>query len=364
MTLTNEKKKTLKRDFWYGKRVFITGNTGFKGSWLTIWLLYLGANVIGFSKSKEDNFFFKKIKLKKNFKFIKGDVYNADKLKKSIIESKAEIIFHLAAQPIFNLSFSKPIETLNTNLNGTINILDIAKDIKKLKSLVIITSDKVYKNDENNKLKLSENSHLGGNDIYSVSKSCADLISNSYYKSFYENQGKGIATVRAGNVIGGGDWQKDRLFPDIFKSIFLKKKLIIRNLNHSRPWHNIMDCISDYLLIAENLHRKPKLYSTAWNIGPKVNQKKILVGDILKKLSKKNIKIEYELKKINKFNEKKFINLNTKKFQNKFKWKKDLSFNLSLDWTLDWYENEFNGMSTYDNTLEQIKKYEKLILKI
>ena len=350
------KKKLVNKSFWSGKKVFITGHTGFKGSWLIIWLNYLGAKIIGFSKNNEENYFFKKVKLKKNYQNIKGNITNYKLLKKSILNSKAEILIHLAAQPLVNKSFINPIYTLNTNIKGTVNVLECARHSRTIKSILVITSDKVYENSNNKLIKLNEKTNLGGDDIYSASKACGDIIANSYFKTYFKNKKIGLATVRAGNVIGGGDWSMDRLFPDIFKSIYLNKKLTIRNLDHSRPWQHVLDCIFKYLVLLETLHNNPNKFSSAWNIGAKNNKNNITIKDILDKFKKKGYKLNYKINNLNFVKEKKIINLSNDKFNRNFKLK-DLSFNDSFELTLNWYLDEFDNKKTYQNTINQIKYY-------
>ena len=210
-------------NFWKNKNVFITGHTGFKGSWLSIWLEYMGANVTGYSlKPESSSCLFHESKIGNRIKSIYGNVLNYKKLFKSIDQAKPEIFFHLAAQPLVSVGYKNPAKTFNTNIIGTVNVLEVLKHSESIKSIVIVTSDKVYKN-TNNLKGYNENNIIGGYDPYSSSKSCCELISDSYRKSFFLKKNVGLATARAGNVIGGGDYSKDRLIPDIIKSVRKKK---------------------------------------------------------------------------------------------------------------------------------------------
>ena len=242
------------KQFYKNKKVFITGHTGFKGSWLTSCLLNFGAKVMGFSKKDEKISSYKKICYHQKVNNIYSDILNYKLLKKSITKFKPDIIIHLAAQSLVSESYKNPYQTIETNVMGTLNIINISRSIKSLKSLVVITSDKCYLNKEFKK-GYKESDTLGGDDPYSASKASAEHVFNAYAKSFLNYQRKfGFASARAGNVIGGGDWSKDRLIPDSIKSIINKKKLIIRNPNSTRPWQHVLEPVSGYLLLAKKLY--------------------------------------------------------------------------------------------------------------
>ena len=251
-----ESEKKLKK-FWKGKKVFITGHTGFKGTWLLIFLNLLGAKVYGYSLREKKNSFYtlvkKKVNLKKN---IYSDVCDYNKLDKAIKNLKPEIIFHFAAQSLVGESFKKPFETFNTNFNGTLNILKSIQKKNFIKSVIITTTDKVYKIQKSNH-QFEEKDEIGGIDPYSASKVCAEIVSNSYIKSIYKNSlHNKISIVRAGNVLGGGDYADYRLVPDIIKILRSNKKLIIRNPNHIRPWQHVIEPLYGYLLLAQFQYKK------------------------------------------------------------------------------------------------------------
>jgi len=248
-----------------GKKVFVTGDTGFKGSWLCIWLKKLGAEVHGFAlppERKLDNFNI--CNLSKEINHIDGDIRTAD-LDRILRDIEPEFIFHLAAQPIVLESFKDPATTYETNIMGTVRLLEAARNLEKLKSIVVVTSDKCY---ENTGDTLVEGCPLGGDDPYSASKACEDLISSSYYKSFFHERGVGLSTARAGNVIGGGDRAADRIVPDTIFAIENDKDITIRNIRHIRPWQYVLEPLRGYLHLAAAMYGDQAKYSDAWNFGP------------------------------------------------------------------------------------------------
>ena len=257
----------MNRNFWKGKKVFITGHTGFKGGWLSIWLAESGAEVTGYSLKPETNLsLFKSCSIEKKINSIIGDVRNEKKLKKTLLEARPDIVFHLASQPLVLKSYKKPVETYETNLMGTVNILNVLRDMSSVKAFINVTSDKCYANDENSKA-FNENDAMGGYDPYSSSKACSELITAAYRSSFFKNI-VAIATARAGNVIGGGDWAENRIIPDFIKNIQQKQKLVIRNPESIRPWQFVLEPLNGYLMLAEKLFQNTVDYSESWNFGP------------------------------------------------------------------------------------------------
>ena len=253
------------------KKVLITGHTGFKGSWLSLWLNISGAKVYGISnnyKSTETNI--KNFRLKKNVKNFNIDIRNFVKLNKIITKIKPDFIFHFAAQSLVGKSFKNPVYNFETNFNGTLNLLEVLR-LSKFKCIsIIITSDKSYKNLEI-KRGYTENDILGGDDPYSASKASAEFVINSYFKSFLKNKKNlRIAICRAGNVIGGGDWSNDRLIPDIMRSIFNNKKVKLRNQSSTRPWQHVLDVLNGYLILASKLKKNNTLNGQSFNFGPPI----------------------------------------------------------------------------------------------
>ena len=323
--------------FWSKKKVFITGHTGFKGSWLCIILNYLNANVYGYALKPEKNSLFNKSKIeKKLISNTYSDINNFLDLKKKIEKSKAEVVFHLAAQPLVLESYVKPLKTFQTNIIGTVNLLQCIKEVKSVKSVVIITTDKVYKINKKN-ISYKELDQLGGFDPYSASKVGAEIVVDSYIKSFFSESilKNRVSTARAGNVIGGGDFSKNRLFPDIIKAINYKKKLTIRNPSHIRPWQHVLDPLMGYLILAEKQYKNKinnKDYS--WNFGPnKSNFKKVI--DIVKYI-KKLENFNYNLLKTKKPKETKVLKLNSDKAKKKLNWISKLNLSESIRKTIEW----------------------------
>ncbi len=334
--------------FFKKKKIFITGHTGFKGSWLTYILYLSGANVTGYSlkpKNKNDNF--NLLRLDKKVKNYYDDVRNEKNLKKAIKKCKPDIIFHLAAQALVKESILKPKLTFSTNILGTLNILEIIKDIKSVKSAVIITSDKCYKNLEK-KTGYLETDEIGGEDPYSASKAAAENIFYSYSKTFFKNRNDlGLVSTRAGNVIGGGDWSKDRIIPDLIKSIILKKKFMIRSPNSTRPWQHIFDLLNGYLILSKKIYSNKK-YNGSWNFGP--NKKHVTVKTVVSQLiklmgTKKNFLIRINKK----IKETGLLSLNINKSKKFLKWKPKLSSFQSLKLTAEWYLCFINKKKIFKN---------------
>lgn len=260
--------------FWQGKRVFITGHTGFKGSWLTLWLHSMGAVLKGFSLNPPtEPSLYQCAAVDSVIDSTIGDIRDFDKLYSAINEFKPEIVFHMAAQPLVRLSYDEPIETYSTNVMGTVHLLEAVKRVGGVKAVVNITSDKCYENREW-VWGYRENEAMGGYDPYSNSKGCAELVASSYRSSFfnekdYAKHGVALASVRAGNVIGGGDWAKDRLIPDILRSFENQQTVIIRNPHAIRPWQHVLEPLSGYIIIAQRLYSEGPAFAEGWNFGPR-----------------------------------------------------------------------------------------------
>ena len=287
----NELKK-----FYKNKKILITGATGFKGAWLSQWLVKLGSKVygIGYKPNQNKNLFYTlNLHKKINVKF--SDIRNYKKLKKIIKETKPSIIFHLAAQPLIYESYNKPYITFDINFRGTLNLIDIVKDNKFVKSIIIVTSDKCYENN-NSSIGFKEDDLLGGIDPYSASKSSTELMVRAYRESFFKKKKNvGLSTGRAGNVIGGGDWSSNRLIPDCIRSLFAKKIINIRNPNFNRPWQHVLEPLKGYLILAKKQYLNPRKYSGAWNFGTKPNSLtnvKSIVKNILEFWGSGNFKVQ------------------------------------------------------------------------
>jgi CDP-glucose 4,6-dehydratase len=324
--------------FWKNKKVLITGHTGFKGGWLSLVLSKLGSKLYGYSLPPENkDCFYEKTKIKNIFiKSIFGDLNDKFKLKKFIQTTKPEIIFHLAAQPLVKQSYENPIFTFETNILGTSYLCDYAKNCQSVKSLIVVTSDKCYYN-EDYKLKLfKETDPLGGKDPYSASKACAEIVTHAFQKSFFSKSNLNCATVRAGNVIGGGDSSKFRIFPDIIKAIKSSKKIVLRNPNAIRPWQHVIDPVIGYINLAEKLYKNKKNYIGPWNFGPETKSIKSVL-ELVKEVNKfKKIKFK-SLRKKNNIYESKFLGLDIKKSKKILRWRPRINFTKSIQISLEWY---------------------------
>jgi len=349
------------KNIYSNKKVIVTGSNGFKGTWLCYWLYKLNAKVVGIGlKSEPNDFMFKKLKMEKKIKQIYLDIRNFNKINLVIKQYKPDIIFHLAAQSIVSEGYLEPYKTLSTNLYGSLNIMETYR-INKIKNLVYVTSDKCYLNKEK-KTGYKEEDELGGADPYSSSKAGAEIIFKSYYNSFFKKKNKlKLASLRAGNVIGGGDFKKNRLIPDIVKSLKSNKKIILRNPNSTRPWQHVLEPTYGYLLIGYNLMRN-KLSNNIlphWNFGPS-SKNCITVRKICNKfLSSWNSgKNKIYIEKDKKFYEGKVLFLNIKKSKKEINWEPKLSLQESIKMTVQLYKAILKNKRIDKIVDNQIKNYQ------
>jgi len=355
------------KNIFKNKKVIITGHTGFKGSWLSLWLKLLGAKVIGLSinvPTKPSHF--EAIRIKNKIKHHKIDIRNLKLLKKTFKKYQPDYVFHLAAQSLIKKSYSDPVYTWEANTIGTLNVLDSLKELNKKCVVILITSDKSYKNLEI-KRGYKENDILGGKDPYSASKAAAELAIQSYIHSFFPIKKTKvlIGVARAGNVIGGGDWSANRLIPDCVRSWSKNKKVKIRNPKSTRPWQHVLEALSGYLFLAINLEKNSKLHGEVFNFGPN-NTKNYNVIFLVKLMKEKWKKISWKLVKKNKknFYESNLLKLNSNKAKKILKWKSILTFAETIDMVTVWYKNYyFNSKNIYTTSFNQIKSYEKFMKK-
>lgn len=332
------------KKFYKDKRVLITGHTGFKGTWLAFFMVELGSQVIGYSLDPNDsNSLYNKSGLSLMIKDFRGNILDIDYLDKVVIESKPEIVFHLAAQPLVNESYNDPLGTWTTNVIGTANLMEVLRKSKSVKSIVIVTTDKVYMNLDSIDAYM-ETDKLGGYDPYSASKAACEMLVESYRNSFYDVKKIGIASARSGNVIGGGDWSENRLIPDFFRSYFNKSDFIIRNPDSIRPWQHVLDVSYGYILLALKLYMHPEEYSSSFNFGPshiQVQSVEDLINKILVSQSIPQVKVNVAKSKL--FHETNVLKLNSEKANALLNWKNKLSIEESIDLTVKFYMNYFNG---------------------
>jgi len=346
-----------KAQFWNGKRVFVTGHTGFKGSWLCAALHANGAIVKGYALEPIYKLnTFDALRLKSKIESEIGDIRDQAALSKSVKKFKPEIIIHLAAQPLVRQSYLEPVETYTTNIMGTVNLLEAVANCETAQTVVNVTTDKVYENIDQI-WGYRENDRLGGHDPYSSSKACSDLITTAYARSFLDNKGMGIATARAGNVIGGGDWSRDRLVPDIFRSINENSDLHIRFPKATRPWQHVIEPVLGYLQLAKKLHREPKNYSSAWNFGPlRCDEKSVgwMVNKLIELLNA-DIKIVYDTK--NQPHEANLLSLDVSKSINLLGWKPKWDTVTALKKTAYWHTAFDSHQDMFSISLEQLYEY-------
>ena len=339
-------------------RILVTGHTGFKGSWLTCWLDKLDAKICGISKDVPTKpSLYNDLNLKKKILDYKIDIRDLYKLKTIVLNFKPDYIFHLAAQPLVNKSYIDPVNTFTTNVIGTCNLLESARFLKNKCNIVIITSDKSYKNLEILR-GYKETDELGGYDPYSASKGCAEFIIQSYIKSFFnDKKNLKVGIARAGNVIGGGDWSENRVIPDCFKSWSLNKTVLIRNPNSTRPWQHVLEVISGYLILAISLNKKSSLNGEVFNFGPKNLQNKRVI-DVINEIKKFIPTFNWKISNKETFKESKLLKLNSSKARKKLKWLNRLSFSETIEMTSRWYEMFYNKRNMVEFTLNQIKEFE------
>lgn len=345
-------------NIYKNKKVFLTGHTGFKGSWLALWLTRLGAEVCGYSLSPNTKpSMFQKLDIgNKISKSIIGDVLDSEKLEKAISDFQPEIIFHLAAQPLVRLSYSEPLLTYQTNVIGTLNVLEAARKCSSVKAFVNVTTDKCYENKEIQR-GYREDDPMGGYDMYSSSKGCVEIMSSSYRRSFLKD-GYAMATARAGNVIGGGDWALDRLIPDCIRGINDGIDIEIRNPVAVRPWQHVLEPLSGYLLLGQKLLEDGQKYADGFNFGP--NEESVLtVAEVAKKVTEFYGKGKVIVGEKSPLHEAGLLMLNIEKAEKVLGWTPTYNADDAIKNTVDWYKKFYSNQENMLNfTIKQIEEYE------
>ena len=358
-------KSGINAKFWRHKKVLITGHTGFKGSWLSLWLQKLEANLVGYAlASPTQPNLFALAQVASGMKSITGDIRDFDNLNQTIKEHKPEIIFHLAAQPLVQYSYQNPIETYATNVMGTVHLFEAARNCDSVKVIVNITSDKCYENREWD-WGYRENDAMGGYDPYSNSKGCAELVTNAYRNSFfnpehYHQHGKALASARSGNIIGGGDWGKNRLITDLISAFSRNETVYLRHPEATRPWQYILDSLSGYLLLAEKLWQQPQQFAQGWNFGP--NEDAYPVKWIADKMAKMwGHNASWDIEKNSLAHEAQFLKLDTSKARKKLGWSTKVNLEQALTYTVNWYKAwQQQQQDLRQLTLLQIQDYENI----
>lgn len=349
-------------EFWRDKDVFITGHTGFKGGWLSLWLSSLGARVHGYALAPptEPNFFTVTQLSELLTSHTIGDVRDGNQLKQCMLAAQPEIVFHLAAQPLVRYSYTNPVETYSTNVMGTVNLLEAVRTTPDVRAVVLVTSDKCYENQERDQ-GYRENEPMGGFDPYSSSKGCVELVCSSYRNSYFpphrhSEHGVSLASARAGNVIGGGDWADDRLVPDFFRALQTKSALHVRSPNALRPWQHVLEPIAGYMLLAEKQIKDGNAYAEAWNFGP-VDQDTRTVGWILNQLSRQCPGVSITEDATQTPHEAQLLKLDSGKARTTLSWLPRWHTEYALEQTANWYKAHAEGKDLRAISLEQIARY-------
>lgn len=344
--------------FWQGKRVYLTGHTGFKGSWLALWLQQMGAVVKGYALTPPTTpSLFDLAKVADAMASEIGDIRNLDQLKASMLAFNPDILIHMAAQPLVRLSYHEPLETYDINVMGTAKVLEAARSCPNLKAIVSVTTDKCYENKEW-VWGYREDEPMGGYDPYSSSKGCAELVTSAYRRSFLAEAGVGLASARAGNVIGGGDWAEDRLIPDILRAFEKGQPVIIRNPASTRPWQHVLEPLSGYLVLAQALYEQPTAYAEGWNFGPFDEDAKP-VSWILDQMVSKWQGARWQLDAAAHPHEAGYLKLDISKAKARLHWQPTWRLGHTLDRIVDWHQAWLAGADMQQRCLAEITQYMK-----
>lgn len=352
-------------EFWQGKTVLLTGHTGFKGSWLSLWLQSLGANVIGYALAAPTNpSLFEVAEVESGMISVIGDIRDLNNLQTVFAEYQPEIVIHMAAQPLVRYSYINPVETYSTNVMGTVNLLEAVRQCASVKAVVNITTDKCYENQEW-AWSYRENEPMGGYDPYSNSKGCAELVSAAYRSSFfnsdtYAQHGVALATVRAGNVIGGGDWAQDRLIPDMVNAFEQGQFVHIRNPHAIRPWQHVLEPLRGYLTLAEKLYQHGSSYAEAWNFGPNDEDAKPVLWIVEQMANLWGQTGRWRIDVSEHPHEAHYLKLDISKARSRLDWHPRLRLNDALQLIIDWSKQRQTGVNVRQLTLTQIHDYQSL----
>ena len=350
----------INHQFWQGKRIFLTGHTGFKGGWLSLWLQTLGAEVHGYALHPTEPNLFNSAEV--GVGMVSGeiaDIRDAQRLHNAMQKADPQIVLHLAAQPLVRHSYAQPAETYAINVMGTVNLLDAVRKTPSVKAVVNVTTDKCYENYEW-AWGYRENDPIGGYDPYSSSKSCAELITAAYRRSYFESMGIAVASARAGNVIGGGDWATDRLIPDFLRALDAGEVLKIRSPHSIRPWQHVLEPLSGYLMLAERLFAEGTNFAEAWNFGPN-DEDACSVQSIIELLAKFRSDVEWQCDEMLQAqpHEANYLKLDSSKARNQLGWQSNWRLEMALKKTIEWHQAWCNKQNMHAVTLQQIAEYEQ-----
>ena len=348
-------------NFWRGKRVLVTGHTGFKGSWLSLWLQSLGADLCGLALAPEtEPDLFTLARVGDGMRSIQGDIRDYETVAAVFRQFKPEIVLHLAAQPLVRLSYSEPVMTYATNVMGTVHVLEAARHCEATRAIVNVTTDKCYENKEW-LWGYREDEPMGGYDPYSSSKGASELVTNAYRRSYFGAGDVALASARAGNVIGGGDWAQDRLVPDILRAFERNEPVVIRNPHATRPWQHVLEPLSGYLTLAERLYTEGQAFAEGWNFGPGEDDARPVQWIVERMVDKWGDNASWRLDTNPNPHEANFLRLDVSKAKSRLKWKPRWDLSNALNNIVEWHRAYVMKSDMQAVCLGQIKNYEKLI---
>lgn len=348
----------INSDFWKGRRVFLTGHTGFKGSWLSLWLQSMDAKLYGLALMPPTNpALFDEVSAGVGMTSIIGDIRDYSSVLSAIDACKPDIIIHLAAQPLVRYSYQAPIETYSTNVMGTVHVLEAARQVGSAKAIVNVTTDKCYENKEWI-WGYREDEPMGGYDPYSNSKGCSELVTSAYRRSFFQQSGIALASARAGNVIGGGDWATDRLLPDILRAFEKDQPVVIRNMYATRPWQHVLEPLSGYLLLAERLFNEGQAFAEGWNFGPHEEDIHAVQWIVDRMVEAWGNGVSYRLDCSKNPHEANYLKLDITKSRTKLNWQPRWSLMTALGKIIDWHRSWLNKADMREKCLQQIAEYQ------
>lgn len=348
-------------NFWQGKKIFLTGHTGFKGGWLSLWLKSLGAEVYGYALTPPTTpniYEIAKVETSLVASNI-ADIRDASSLEKAMLAAQPDIVFHLAAQPLVRYSYAEPVETYSVNVMGTVNLLEAVRKVSSVRAVVNVTTDKCYENKEW-VWPYREDEAMGGYDPYSSSKGCSELITAAYRRSFLSGAGIAVASARAGNVVGGGDWAEDRLIPDFLRASDQNKVLIIRTPNAVRPWQHVLEPLSGYMLLAEQLYVNGGDFAQAWNFGPSDEDARSVTW-ILDKLVSIVPNTSWKIDQQQQLHEASSLKLDSSKAKTYLGWQSRWDLEIALQKIIDWHRAWREGADMHTFSLKQISEYQKTL---
>lgn len=348
--------------FWKGRRVFLTGHTGFKGSWLSLWLQQMGAEVTGYALLPPSTpNLFDMASVAEGMPSIIGDIRDYDGVLSAMKAACPEIVIHMAAQPLVRYSYENPVETYSVNVMGTVHVLEAVRHVSSVRAVVNVTTDKCYENQEW-AWGYRENERLGGHDPYSNSKGCSEMVSKAYQESFFSPEGRvAMATARAGNVIGGGDWAQDRLIPDVLSGLIRGEKIVIRYPHATRPWQHVLEPLRGYLMLAEALVLQGQAYASPWNFGPRDHDVKPVSWIVDRLVAGWGDGSGWSLSGDLHPHEAHALKLDISKAEHQLKWRPVLPLEDALNLILSWYKKRQMGVSAREATFCDIQEYQKRI---